>query len=130
MIEILLIIISVILAVAVGFMIPVLIELKMTAKETTQFLKRNEAAFNEIVADLGDTLKSIRGVSDNIKGVTEDAKTFTGSVAGASEDLKGLTASLEELTTQAAARVSGLRAGLITAVDVLLHNLLRKGGDK
>ncbi|GAB4390142.1 MAG: hypothetical protein Kow0025_20160 [Thermodesulfovibrionales bacterium] len=130
MIEILLIIICVILAIAVGFMIPVLIELKMSAKETLRFLKRNEAAFSQTLSDLSDTLRSIRGVAEDIKGVTEDARTFTGSVAGVGQDLKALTGSLEELATQAAARVSGLRVGLITAMDVLLHNLIRKGGGK
>lgn len=130
MTDILLIIISLVLAVAVGFLIPVLVEMKATAKELIKLFKTNEETLNQTLDELRETLKSVRGVADDINGITSDARTFSRSIADIGHHVEEIGKSLDVLTSKASARVSGLKVGALTALDVLIHNLAKRGDGK
>lgn len=130
MVDILLAVIIVILAVAVGFLISFLIELKRSANETIRFLKGNEEAFKSVMEELRDAMKAVREITENVSGVTEDARAFTSSIADVGRNLKSASELVGDLSTKAAGSVSGIRVGVRTALEVLIKNLLKRGGSQ
>lgn len=130
MVEILLAVIIFILAIAVGFLISFLIELKRSAHETMRVIRSNEESLSTALTELKEVMKSIREIAENISGVTEDARAFTRAISDVGQNLKGASELLEDLTTKAAGSVSGIKVGVRTALEVLIKNLLKKGGSQ
>lgn len=122
--------ISIAFLAVVGFLIPVLLELRKSAKSFTNFLKTTEDSLKPTLEELQQTLKSLRKVTDDVNAVTEDVKTLSGAIGDVGRNLKGLSELLSEVSSEAVIKVSGLRVGIRTALEVLLKNLLKRGGSQ
>lgn len=110
--------------IAVGFLIAVLTELKATLRSMNEFLKTTENSLRPTLEDVQMTLKSLRGVTDNVTAVTEDIRVLSGSVREVGENVKRASRLIEDLTSSAVVKASGLRAGIRAATEVLVQNLL------
>lgn len=125
MTDIILIIIAVIIAVAVGFIISTLIELKRTAARATIFLESTGESLNSALNEISETTKGIRGIIEDISTVTHEAKSLTSSLDDFATSLKGVGEHLEGATGKLAA----IKVGIMTAVDAFMKNLIfRRGG--
>jgi uncharacterized protein YoxC len=122
-------IISIAFLVAVGFLIFVLLELRRSASALTEFLKTTENTIKPTMEELQQTLKSIRKVTDDINEITEDTKQITGITREIGQNLKRVSGLFEEISSEAVIKVSGLRVGIRTALEVLLKNLFLKKGE-
>jgi ABC-type transporter Mla subunit MlaD len=95
----------------------------------TAFLKSTEGSLNSTLREVEDTMKSFREVTDNISSVTQDAKDFSSSLVGLADDVKSVGDSIHNLTSRTSRNVSGIRAGISAALEIILENLItRKGG--
>ncbi|MEW6001343.1 MAG: DUF948 domain-containing protein [Nitrospirota bacterium] len=121
-----LVLMTIAVLVAVGFLIPVLLELKKTARSTTIFLKTAEESLKPTMEELQQTLKSLRNITENINNITVDVKEFSGAVKEAGQNIKTLSLLIGSFTSAAAIKTSGLRVGIRTALQVLLSNLFSK----
>lgn len=115
--------------VMVGFLISLIIELKKTARALREWLKTTEELTRPTFEELQQSLKSIKNVSDDINTVTTDIKTFSVALKDTGQNIKTLSTLIEQVTSSTLIKVSGLRAGIRTALEVLLSNIfLKKGG--
>ncbi len=115
--------------VVVGFFIYVLLELRKSARALTEFLKSTEDSLKPTLEELQHTLRSLRKVTDDVNEVTEDIKLVSGSARDIGQNLKKISELLNEVSSETIIKVSGLRVGIRTALEVLLKNLfLKKGG--
>lgn len=112
----------------IGFLIPLLIELRKTARSIRKFLKRTEESIEPTLEELQQTLKSLRSVSDELNDVTDDIKTFSGAVRDIGQNIRHVGNLIDDVTSSTIIKASGLRVGIRTALEVLLNNLLKKGG--
>lgn len=124
------ILISIAFLAAVGFLIYVLLELRKSARAITEFLKTTEDSMKPALEELQQTLKSLRRVADDVTEVTEDIKMVSGSARDIGQNLKKISGLLNEVSSEAIIKVSGLRVGIRTALGVLLKNLFLKGGSQ
>ncbi|MEW6675259.1 MAG: DUF948 domain-containing protein [Nitrospirota bacterium] len=116
--------------VTVGLLIPVLMELRKTARSLRKFLKTTEESIKPTLEELQQTLKSIRNVSDDVNDVTGDIKTFSGSVRDVGHNIRHMSNLIEDVTSSTVIKASGLRVGIKTALEVLLNNLFSKKGGR
>jgi len=116
--------------VMVGFLISLIIELKKTARALREWLKTTEELTRPTFEELQQSLKSVRDVSDDINTVTTDIKTFSGALKDTGQNIKTLSTLLEQVTSSTLIKASGLRAGIRTALEVLLSNIFLKKGDR
>lgn len=125
MTDIILIIIAVTLAVAVGFIISTLIEFKRTASRATIFLESTEESLNSALNEISETTKGIRDIVEDINSVTHEAKSITSSLNDFATSLKGVGEQIEG----AMGKFAALKVGIGTAFEVFMKNLiLRRGG--
>ncbi|HXX81062.1 MAG TPA: DUF948 domain-containing protein [Thermodesulfovibrionales bacterium] len=109
--------------VAVGVAIFVMIELKGAIRALREFIKTTEGSLKPTLEEFQQTLRSMRNVTDNVTGVTEDVRVLSSSVRDVGENVKRVSELVEDVTSTAAIKVSGLRAGINAATDVLLKNI-------
>ncbi|OIO31276.1 MAG: hypothetical protein AUJ60_01775 [Nitrospirae bacterium CG1_02_44_142] len=115
--------------IVVCFLIYVLLELRKSARALTDFLRRTEDSLKPALDELRQTLKSMRKVSDDVNSVTEDIRLISGSARDIGQNFGKVSAFLNEVSSDAVIKVSGLRVGIRTALEVLIKNLfLKKGG--
>lgn len=115
--------------IVVCFLVYVLLELRKSARALTDFLRRTEDSLKPALDELRQTLKSMRKVTDDVNSVTEDIRLISGSARDIGQNFKKVSALLNEVSSDAVIKVSGLRVGIRTALEVLIKNLfLKKGG--
>lgn len=116
--------------VVVVFFISVLLELRKSARALTEFLRNTEASLKPALEEFQLSLRSLRKITDDINEVTEDIKTVSDSVRGVSQNFYKISSLINEVSSDALIKVSGLRVAIRTALEVLLNNILKKGGSR
>jgi uncharacterized protein YoxC len=110
--------------VAIGVVVAVLFELKTTLRALKEFLHTTECTLKPTLEELQQNLRSMRNVTDNITKVTGDVTVISGSVRDVGEKVRLVSDLIDDVTSSAVIRVSGFRAGMRAAAEVLLKNLL------
>jgi uncharacterized protein YoxC len=116
--------------IVVGFFVYVLLELRKSARALTDFLRITEDSLKPALEELQQTLKSMRKVTDDVNAVTEDVRLISGSAKDIGQNFKKISVLLNEVSSDAIIKVSGLRVGIRTALGALIKNFLTKGGSK
>jgi len=119
--------------VATVFFILVLIELRKTMKALKEFLQMTENTLKPTLEELQEYLKVAKDVTENVNTVAEDVRVFSGSVREIGENVRGVSRGMKTLSdlvgeqsSTVAMKVSGLRAGIRAASQIVFENLLRK----
>ncbi|MEW6214783.1 MAG: DUF948 domain-containing protein [Nitrospirota bacterium] len=116
--------------VMVGFLISLFMELRRTARSLKEWLKTMEVLTRPTLEELQQTLKSLRSVSGDIKDITGDIKTLSGAMKDTGQNIRHISGLIESVTSSTVIKASGLRAGIRTALEVLLNNLFSKKGGR
>ena len=117
---------------AVIIFIWVMLELRKTIKALKELVNTTENTLKPTVAELQETLKSVRNVADNVTVVSGDMKVLSGAlrdigenVKSVSGDIKHLTNFVDGVTSSAVVEASGLKAGVKAGMWYFLKNLFR-----
>lgn len=116
------IVIAVIAVVVSGFLIAALIEVRAAAREAATLLKTAETTIKPTMEELDETLKSLRNVSDQFGGVTEDVRQFSSAVS----DVGGNIRDINKVIGILPARAAWISAGIKAALKVLAGNIIKK----
>jgi uncharacterized protein YoxC len=119
------------------FAIMLMVRLFDAINATKQFYDTAEMALKEAVGQMSQNLKSLRNITDDVGMVTDNIRAFSGSIRDVGEGVGQLAKNVREvgdliqdLKTETAASMCGLRAGLRTGFDVFLKSLFRVGAAK
>jgi uncharacterized protein YoxC len=108
---------------AVCIFIAVMIELRATTRALSDFVKTADSSLRPTIEELQRVITTMRSITDNAVDVTEDVKAISGSMRSVGENLKHVSELVEGATSSTAIEVSGLKAGIRAAKEVLLKNL-------
>jgi uncharacterized protein YoxC len=122
--NIILLFIGLIIALLVGVLIPTLLELRKTAAQSTRTLK-----------EIDEAMMVVRAIAEDINDVTRNAKDLSSSMVDLARNVRAAGGTVEELTSNASKKFSGVRAGIKAACEVIFSNLIdnlftRGGGEK
>lgn len=113
---------------AVGIFILTMIELRSAARTLSEFVRTTENSLKPALDELQLTLRSMRGVTDNVTTVTDDVRMFSSSVREIGENIKNTSELIEDVISSSTVKVSGLRAGIRAALEVILKSLFSGKG--
>jgi len=118
--------------VAVIIFIWVMLELRKAIRALKELVNTTENSLKPTVAELQETLKSVRNVANNATVVSGDIKVLSGAlrdvgenVKSVSGDIKHLTDFVDGMTSSAVVEVSGLKAGVKAGAWCFLKNLFK-----
>ena len=112
---------------AVFLLIYTILQIKKASLALTEFLTATELKINPVIKEAEETLKSIRTVSDDIGSATSNIRNISGTLSDISDKVNALGVLTENLHDQLSVRMSGVKAGISAALNVLL-NKGKKGG--
>jgi len=112
--------------IGVAVIIYVLLGLRQTLKKLDLLITSMESSLTPALAELTQTLKGIKQISDNLTTVTDDVKALSGSVRGTGENIRRTTGYIEGIASSSAFQVSGLKAGVVAGLNVVINHLVKK----
>ncbi|TAL21983.1 MAG: DUF948 domain-containing protein [Nitrospirae bacterium] len=113
-----------------GFFIYTLIEVRKSAAALTELIKDMDGSLKPAIEELRDSMKSLKVLADDINAITEDVRLVSGSARDIGQNLKRVSELVNEVSSESLIKVSGLRVGIRTALEVLLKNIFLKGGNQ
>lgn len=94
-------------------------------------LRRAVNMIQPALEEFQQTMKSMRQITDDVNSLTSDVRIASGSVRDLIHNIRKISESMRDISGAAAIKVSGVRVGVRTAMEVLLKNLfLQKGGSE
>jgi uncharacterized protein YoxC len=118
--------------VAVIIFIWVMLELRKAIRALKELVNTTENSLKPTVAELQETLKSVRNVADNATVVSGDIKVLSGvlrdigeNVKRVSGDVKHLVDFVDGMTSSAVVEASGLKAGVKAGVWYFIKNVFK-----
>jgi hypothetical protein len=123
-----LIILTVAVAVGIGFLVPVLFELRRSAKRLTSVLTIAEQSLDPLLRDLDATVKRLNLVTSDIGAVTDDVRVFSGSIRRVGRRVEELSGLVSVGSSGFGAALPALQVGIGVGLTYLARNLFRKGG--
>jgi uncharacterized protein YoxC len=123
-----LIILTVAVAVGIGFLVPVLFELRRSAKRLTSVLTIAEQSLDPLLRDLNATVQKLDRVTSDIGAVTDDVRVFSGSIRRVGRRVEEVSGLVSGASFGVGAGLSALQVGIGAGLTYLARNLFRKGG--
>lgn len=121
-----LIILTVAVAVGIGFLVPVLFELRRSARRLTSVLTIAEQSLNPLLRDVDATVQKLDRVTSDIGAVTDDVRVFSGSIRRVGKSVENLSGLVSAASSGFGARLDALQAGIGAGLTHLARNLFRK----
>ena len=122
-----LVILAVAVAVGIGFLLPVLVELRRSASRLTSVLTIAEQSLNPLLRDLDATVKKLDRVTSDIGAVTDDVRVFSGSIRRVGRSVGALSSLASVAGLGFGSALPALTVGVKTGLTYLTKNLFRKG---
>jgi uncharacterized protein YoxC len=104
----------------------VMIELRGALKTIREFLKTTEDNLYPTLEELRKSLRSARNVTDSATAIAEDVRTLSASVREVGESVRNVSRVVNAVTLSPFVQVSGLKAGIKAASEVLVKGFLSK----
>jgi len=121
------------IVVAVIIFIWVMLELRKAIKALNGLVNTTENSLKPTVAELQETLKSVKVLADSTIEITEDMKIFSGALKDAGKSVKHVSGDVERvvnlvegITSLASLETSSLKAGIKAGLWVLSKSLFKK----
>ena len=119
--------------VTVIIFIMVMLELRKAIRALKELVKTTENSLKPTVAELQETLKSVKVLADSTIEITEDMKIFSGALKDAGKSVKHVSGDVERvvnlvegITSLASLETSSLKAGIKAGLWVLSKSLFKK----
>lgn len=109
-----------------GFLIYASLEIRRAAQAFKEFLKNTEGRINPVLEETEQTLKSLKKVSDDVGTATENVKNFSSAMYEIGDNIRALSSIVHDVREGVSARVLGVKAGIKTALNVLLKELMSR----
>jgi uncharacterized protein YoxC len=124
--ETIIIALSIILALAVGFLIHTLIEVRKAATELREFLSTKGESLDATLKEADTTFKSARAITDSINEMAYDAKNISHRLSDTAKSIGSVAHAVGGASTKTKLSTIALGAGIKAAFDVLSSRMVQK----
>jgi len=114
--------------VLVAYLIPVILQIKRTAKAAEDFLLTTQASLNPLLKRLQDTVEKTNQVADNLNESISNIQHLTKAVGETGAIIDNVNRLIGQTFTLISGAMSGFGVGIKTALSVLAQGLIKKGG--
>jgi uncharacterized protein YoxC len=111
----------------------VMVELRKTIRGLRELIETVENSFKPVVAELQETLRSMKNFTDSTVVITDDVRIFSGALKDAGKSVKHLSGDVEHvvslaegITSLASLEALSLKAGIKAGLWVLSKSLFKK----
>jgi len=117
-----------VLIVLAAFLIPAILQLIRTAKAAEEFLKSTQASLPPLIAKLHETVEKTNSIAGKVDESISNVQHLTKSIGEAGAIIGDMNSFIRKIQTVTLITTSSFGTGIKTALSVLTHGLLKKGG--
>jgi uncharacterized protein YoxC len=108
---------------AIGFLIYAIMEIRRLAITVNEFIRGTEERLSPVLLETELSLRSLRKITDNVGVVTENVRTLSDAAQDVAVNIRALSSIVNSVGEGVALRASGVRAGVTTALNVLINQI-------
>ncbi|MBF0558890.1 MAG: DUF948 domain-containing protein [Nitrospirae bacterium] len=108
---------------AIGVLIYTVFEIRKAAAALNATLKSTEERLNPVLVETEQFLRSVRKITDDVGAATDAARNIAESGNEIVSNLKAISGLLNALGEGLSLRAFGIKAGVKTALDVLIDQI-------
>ncbi|MEW6116229.1 MAG: DUF948 domain-containing protein [Nitrospirota bacterium] len=108
---------------ALGVLIYAVMEIRRLAVTLNEFIKGTEEKLYPVLEETELSLRSFRKISDDASRVTENIRNLSDAAQDIVTNVRALSSVVNYVGEGASMRVSGVKAGLKTALSVLIRQI-------
>ena len=108
---------------AIGLLVYAIFEMRKAAAALNSSIKSTEERLNPVIFETEQFLKSVRRITDDVGAVTDAARNIAEAGSDVVINLKALSSLLNDIGEGLSLKALGLKAGVKTAINVLIHQL-------
>lgn len=127
-VEIAAILIAVAFAVLVGYLVPVLIQVRKTVAESEQLLAKMNADMPPLIADLRNMSQNLNDLADQARGGVEHAAVLLHAVGEVGESVQQVHNVVRGTSGTLLTNVASVVAGFKAATQVVRERMRQEGG--
>jgi len=116
--------------VLVAFLIPVLLQIKRTAKATEDFLRTTQDSLNPLLIRLEETVEKSYQVADKLDESISNIRHLTNAVGETGAIIDDINSMIKHINTFISGTMSSFGAGIKTALSVLTQGIIKKEVEK
>jgi len=114
--------------VLVAFLIPVILQIKRTAKAAEDFLRTTQESLNPLLRKLQENVEKANQVADKLDELISNVLPLTKAVGDTGAIVDDINTLMRQINTFISGTMSGLGVGIKTALSVLAQGIIKKGG--
>ncbi len=112
--------------VLVTFLIPVILQIKRTAKAAEDFLLTTQASLNPLLKRLQETVEKTNQVASNLNESISNVQHLTKAVGETGAIIDDVNRLIRQIFSIISCTTSGLGVGIKTALGVLAQGIIKK----
>lgn len=116
--------------VLVTFLIPVILQIKRTAKAAEDFLLTTQASLNPLLKRLQETVEKTNQVAANLNESISNVQHLTKAVGETGAIIDDVNRLIRQIETFISVTTSNLGVGIKTALGVLAQGIIKKENEK
>lgn len=114
---------------AIGFLIYAIMEIRRLVVTVNEFVKTTEERLSPVLLETELSLRSVRKITDDVGVVTENARDLSDAMKDVSLNVRALSAVVGSVGEGVSLRTAGVKAGVRTALGVLLNQMRERRSD-
>ncbi|MEW6714802.1 MAG: DUF948 domain-containing protein, partial [Nitrospirota bacterium] len=111
-----------------AFLIPAILQVMRTAKAAEEFLKTTQASLTPLIAKLNETADRTNSIASKLDESISNVQQLTKAVGETGAIIGDINSFIRKLQTVILVTTSSFGTGIKTALSVLTHGLIKKGG--
>lgn len=110
----------------IGLLIYIMFEMKKASSTLEISLRRTEERLNPLLVETEQCLRSVRRIADDAGAVADAARNLAEASNDIIINLRALSSLINDLREGASLRVLGIKTGVKTALNVLIHQVKQR----
>ncbi|MCX8027523.1 MAG: DUF948 domain-containing protein [Thermodesulfovibrionales bacterium] len=106
--------------VGISILIYATLEIKKAVNSVKSLVEKIETNIHPIIDSTDSTIRGIKAISDDVKHITGNVKNLSESLTDLANNVRDASKMVVELRESLSVKGAGLKAGLKTALEVLL----------
>ncbi len=116
------------LIILTAFLIPVILQIKRTAKAAEDFLLITQESLNPLLKRLQETVEKTNQIADKLDESISNVQHLTKSVGETGVIIDDINRLIRQIGTFMSVTMSDFGVGIKTALSVLTQGIIKKGG--
>lgn len=124
------VVIAAVVVILLGFLIPVILQLRKTAKSVENFLKATQESLTPLLSELKESAERLNKISENIEGAVSNVRHLANAVGEIGTMVDEVNDFVKQTGSSFSIKTASIGAGVKAVLGVLAKGIIKKASSK